>query len=132
MRHGEAYAQWSYSGFKHFRTELAKEAGITLSEMNGFGGARSWSKAHDDIVPLLNHSDCDGELSPEDCARVAPRLRQLVASWPDNMGIVSTPQMVALGYKPNFSISSHDKVNAMRLADAMEAAAKDGQKLEFR
>jgi len=73
--------RWSYSGFSFFRTLLADEVGISLSSMQGFGGDGSWLEVDDDLVPLLNHSDCDGSLSPEDCARVAPRLRELVSRW---------------------------------------------------
>ena len=40
--------------------------------------AREWSQIDSGLVPLLNHSDCDGDLSPEDCARVAPALREAI------------------------------------------------------
>jgi len=74
-------AHWSYSGFARFRERLADEIGVTLGDMEGFGGTRSWDEVHDDIVPLLNHSDCDGELAPEECALVGPRLFGLVLDW---------------------------------------------------
>lgn len=144
FRYKEHYAQWSYSGFNEFRTKLAKEAGITLSEMEGFGsrdpetpwqfveaGTKKWSAVKDPIVPLLNHSDCDGEIGPQDCARVAPRIRELVARWDDQWRIKSAPEHQAMGYKKEFSMDNHDKVNALRLADAMEACAKDGVSLVF-
>ena len=72
-------AHWSYGGFHAFRAELAAMVGISdLSTMEGFGGARSFDTLHDDIRPLLDHSDCDGELSPEECSRIAPRLEALI------------------------------------------------------
>lgn len=72
---GEQTASWAYSGFNQFRERLAAELGMKLPQF--------WnnSKLKDDIVPLLNHSDCDGELSAKDCAKVAPRLRELINDW---------------------------------------------------
>lgn len=106
----QSNANWSYSGFNAFRCRLAAEIGINLREMAGFGPPeRPWHKITDGIAPLLNHSDCEGELTPEECKRVAPRLRELVADWPDD----------------------HDKQNALELADDMEATAAKGEALVF-
>ena len=74
-------AHWTYNLFHEFRVKLAHEVGIDLNQMEGFGGDRSFSNYKDAIIPLLEHSDCEGELTVEDCARIAPRLRQLVCSW---------------------------------------------------
>lgn len=30
------------------------------------------------LRPLLDHSDCEGEMTPEECAQVAPRLAEIV------------------------------------------------------
>lgn len=101
---------WSYGGFGEFRRRLAAEIGINLHEMKGFlGGWRPW-KMRDPIVPLLNHSDCDGVLTPAECAQVAPRLRELVAEWEDD---------------------NYDRDMALKLADAMDACVADGVDLEF-
>lgn len=70
----------------------------------------SWDKVKDDIVPLLNHSDCDGILTPDECRKVAPRLRELVANWLDD---------------------DRDKINALLLAEGMEKAASKNENLEF-
>lgn len=69
-----------------------------------------WSTVNDDIVPLLNHSDCDGVLTVEECKRVAPRLRELVANWEDD---------------------DFDKINALLLAEGMEEAILGGDELRF-
>lgn len=119
FNHGNAH--WSYSGFHRFRKRLASALGINLTEMEGFGemdyekgtrvcGTVPWDTVNDAIVPLLHHSDCDGDLSPEACAQVAPRLRELVAPWPDD---------------------DYDKRNALMLAEAMEQCAAGGVSLEF-
>lgn len=102
-------AQWSYGGFNAFRVKLAKEVGIDLDSMDGFDGCVPWSKFSDDIIPLLDHSDCDGELTPNLCASIAKRLRELVEGWPE----------------------SHDRANAILLAKGMEAAFERGEPLEF-
>lgn len=40
--------------------------------MDGFGGDVSFDTISDPIKPLLDHSDCEGELTPEECAGTAP------------------------------------------------------------
>ena len=106
--HGNA--QWAYSSFNRFRAALGREIGIDLDKMCGFGGKRSWSKMTDPIIPLLHHSDCDGDLAPEVCATVAPRLRELVKDWPDDCW---------------------DKRKALELAEGMEDAAQNHERLIF-
>lgn len=103
-------ARWSYGGFGNFRRRLANEIGMNLDDMEGFGGNIPFHIYQDDIIPLLNHSDCDGELTPEECKQVAPRLRELVSGWEDD----------------------YDKSKALDLADGMELAANQGKPLEFR
>jgi hypothetical protein len=108
-------AHWAYSGFHRFRVRLALEVGIILDSMAGFDStpAKSWDdiEAKDDpIVPLLNHSDCDGVLSPEECRSIAPRLRELVRNWP---------------------AEDYDRYQAEMLAEGMDSAAEEGVALEF-
>jgi hypothetical protein len=103
-------AHWSYTGFHDFRVRLAREIEISLDNMAGFGGTESWDGLNDPIILLLNHSDCDGELTPEQCSVVAPRLRVLVGFWPDD----------------------YDRDNALRLVHGMEECAKEKRLLKFR
>jgi hypothetical protein len=102
--------RWAYSGFHRFRTRLAEAIRIHYDSMDGLGGRRSWAGVHDALVPLLTHSDCDGELSPAECARVAPRLREVVRLWPEG---------------------DSDRERGLRLADAMDEAVRLGVALEF-
>ena len=135
--HGDA--QWAYSGFLRFRGKLAKEIGISLGLMEGFSvGYKKdnfktvntikhvlnsdvdttflpekplkWDKVKDDIVLLINHSDCDDGLTVEECKNVAPRLREIVADWRDN---------------------DFDKIEALELADGMDICVKENEPLEF-
>jgi len=103
-------ARWSYGGFHYFRKRLANEIGLNLEEMEGFGGVKNWDEVNDPIKPFLNHSDCDGVLTPEECRVVAQRLKELVQDWEDY----------------------YDKRNALLLAEDMQYCAEKGITLEFR
>jgi hypothetical protein len=114
-------AQWSYTGFGAFRRALALFEGFELDDMNGFGGDREWSTVHTDLAPLLDHSDCDGELPPDHCRQVAPRLRQVIDElWP--------------AYRAVWEIdpgAHFNRGSGLALADGMDAAAAAGEPLQF-
>jgi hypothetical protein len=77
-------AHWSYSGFNRFRARLvASELGLNLGQMQGFGGTTPWDENHP-LTPFLDHSDCDGTLSAEDCQTVAPALSSAIKDWSDD------------------------------------------------
>ncbi|MCL3999017.1 hypothetical protein M4438_36965 [Streptomyces lavenduligriseus] len=70
---------WSYTGFSMFRKWLAQAEGITLTEMDGFGGERQWCSVSTTLAPLLNHPDDDGpDLAPAQCAAMLPRLEAVL------------------------------------------------------
>jgi hypothetical protein len=69
----------SYSRFSRFRKALANEIGINLSEYDGFGGTKSWDTLNHGIKPLLNHSDCDGILTVEECKSIITGLNEILA-----------------------------------------------------
>jgi hypothetical protein len=106
----QADASWSYSGFSSFRYRLAEKIGMDLDEMEGFYGKRPFSDYDDPIIPLLDHSDCEGFISVEDCKRVAPRLRELIGDWDEN---------------------DYDRQQAEMLANGMDDCVKDNTPLEF-
>lgn len=106
-------ARWSYSGFNRARERLAETIGIKLNEMLGFeeSGGKPWPSAEKQpLIHLLNHSDCDGELTPEQCRVVAPALREAVAQWPED---------------------DWDRAQFLELAEGMEAAAAEDEPLRF-
>ena len=124
---------WSYSGFMGFRTRLAKLTAIgDLRTMEGFPPyeigedlgviidesvvLRSWDEIDDPIVPLINHSDCDGQLTPEECRTVAPRLRELLEQF--EAGDV-------------LNAESYDVQHGLLLAEMMEDCALRGVPLIF-
>lgn len=102
---------WSYSGFMRFRERLADAIGLKLENtMIGFGGEQPWPDTKDPLLWLLDHSDCDGDLSPAQCRKLAPRLREIVSSWPND---------------------DYDRVQAELLSRAMELCAEQKRKLIF-
>ena len=102
-------ASWSYSGFYRFRKRLAAAAGFDLTQMDGFEGHKPWSEIKDALVPFLNHSDCEGTLSPKQCEKIAPRLKQVISLWPDD----------------------YDKMKALELIKGMRVAVKSKKSLRF-
>jgi hypothetical protein len=104
-------ARWSYGNFNRARTRLAAVMGLNLDQMRGFRGSQEWPDAEKfPLVHLLNHSDCDGELTPEQCRVVAPALRKAVEQWPED---------------------DTDRRRFLELADGMDAAAAANEPLEF-
>ena len=103
-------AHWAYSGFNRFRNRLALEIGIDLNCMEGFGGDRKWDNIIDPIIILLNHSDCDGEISWEDCKIVHLRLFELIKNWADD---------------------DYDKIQALELIRGMKDCMKNQVDLIF-
>jgi hypothetical protein len=104
---------WSYSGFMSFRIRLARGIGIDLLSMLGFGGKNEWPpRCSDPIIAFLDHSDCDGSMTVEECRLCAPRLREMVAEWSDDD-----------------LDEAYDKRRALRLADGMDDAVRTGVEL---
>jgi len=67
-----------YSSFNSFRTNMAKMIGMNLKKMEGFGGNIPFSQFNDDLCILLDHSDCEGYISPDNCKKLAIRLDELI------------------------------------------------------
>lgn len=73
-----------YSEFGRWRKALASVINLDLDAMQGFGGQVPWASVPlDPLHILLNHSDCDGDISPEECAALAERLGDLLPVIPD-------------------------------------------------
>lgn len=105
-------AGWAYSGFHRARVRIAKEIGMDLDKMSGFhreGRGVPWT-TKDSLKYLLNHSDCGGHITAKRCAKLAPRIRELVKDWREG---------------------DYDKINFLELANGCELAAKKGEELRF-
>lgn len=73
----------AYSSFNSWRTWLSKKCGFHLRDMVGFGGTTEWTveKAAHPLYPLLSHSDCDGELTVEECKTVQRGLAEIITQY---------------------------------------------------
>lgn len=103
-------AHWAYSGFNRFRSRLASAVGIDWEEIFESKNIKTLLKCKDPIIGLLNHSDCDGDLSPLQCRVISPRLKEIVSPWPDE---------------------DYDKQQALELVKGMELAAKKKERFIF-
>ena len=72
--------QGHYSDYGNFRRHLSTLVGIgDLSDYSGFGGEKQFPSTDDEpLVLLIDHSDCDGDLSAEECGKVAKRLTEIL------------------------------------------------------
>ena len=71
-----AFRASSYSGFHTWRKILASKVGVNLEEMIGFGGNKKWTKK-EPFYELLNHSDCDGFLTVNQCSNLVKDFHTL-------------------------------------------------------
>lgn len=71
----------SYTNFNVFRNKWAKHLGFDLRDMVGFGGSLKWT--YEPLQAFFNHSDCDGELSVEECKVI---LEQAEKDYPKLKG----------------------------------------------
>jgi len=74
----------AYSAFHRWRCKLAEVAMLPrLENMEGFGGNIAWKPySRNPLTMLLDHSDCDGQIEPEDCDPLADALEALVPYLP--------------------------------------------------
>lgn len=73
-----------YSAFGKFRSSLAAQIGIgDLDEYDGYGkeGGKDIKSIEHDLMPLFDHSDCDGVLIVEDSKRIANGLNQVLDNF---------------------------------------------------
>ncbi len=88
----------SYGGFNKFRT------GIAIIAIN-----KGQSPLHydHDLYPLLNHSDCDGKLTPDECRRIEKGLLAIMDSITDDYVIEKAKEFAEgckLAYEKNEDI----------------------------
>lgn len=78
-----------YSSFNRFRKSLASQIGIDLEEYIGYGkkGTKDLKSIEHDIQPLLNHSDCDGELTVEEARQIAKGLDNILENFNDKIQV---------------------------------------------
>lgn len=96
-----------YGQFSDWREFIAEKCNIDLNKMEGFSdrnygdpnlkiGDIPWSSLPpDDIHLLLDHSDCDGEITWIDAGKIARRLNEILAAMkPDDKWYGKTQQFM--------------------------------------
>lgn len=70
----------AYSSFNEFRYELGRRIGINLDDYKGYhgNGTKELTSIAHPLMPLFNHSDCDGELSVEECKQIVSGLNGVI------------------------------------------------------
>lgn len=72
-----------YSSFNRWRKDVANEVGIDLMSLQGYDGNKPWTeeiKSHK-LFALFDHSDCDGHLTPYECASIAEGLSEVLKNY---------------------------------------------------
>lgn len=69
-----------YSSFNRFRYSLAQQIGINLDDYAGYdeNGTKDLSKINHELMPLFNHSDCDGILTVEESKSIVIGLNNIL------------------------------------------------------
>lgn len=77
----------AYSSFNRFRYSLARQIDIDLNEYYGygFGGTKDLSTIDHELMPLFNHSDCDGILTPSECKQIAIGLDKVLENFKEDL-----------------------------------------------
>lgn len=107
--HGNAH--WAYSGFMRFRDRLAEALGYTKSLRDMYDDDTYTCMENEPIYPLINHSDCDGDLTVEEMQQILPQLEDIINRWDDE---------------------DYEKDRGLLLIESMKEAINDNEPLEFR
>ena len=77
-----------YGAFHRFRKELGNQIGIDIEQYAQYNKAATLDlrDIEHDIIPLLNHSDCDGELTVEESAQIVAGLNAILKNKKESPG----------------------------------------------
>lgn len=72
-----------YSLFNRFRFSLAFQIGINLNDYKGYNenGTKDLESIEHDLMPLFNHSDCDGLLTVKESERIIKGLNNVLENF---------------------------------------------------
>lgn len=72
-----------YSTFNRFRYSLGHQIGINLDDYIGYGSdnGKNLTDIDHELMPLFNHSDCEGELSVKECQSIAKGLDKVLENF---------------------------------------------------
>lgn len=109
-------AHWSYSGFSIFRRRICWHIGIIGSLLEDMYEDGSYKfLINDDIYPLIDHSDCDGELTIQEMKQIIPRLQNIIDEWRKDA---------------DWAVE-YDIINSEYLINGMHNAIKAGESIQF-
>lgn len=77
----------AYSTFNRFRYSLAEQIGINLDDYHGYSGenpTKQLDEIEHDLMPLFNHSDCDGRLTIKECKRIVSGLNDVLENFDES------------------------------------------------
>ena len=74
----------SYTGFGTWREALASTVGINLHYIRGYGGDGELDYDAP-FVELLNHSDCEDELTPDQCRRLLEDFEEYAENFREHV-----------------------------------------------
>jgi hypothetical protein len=76
-----------YSFFNRFRYSLGHQIGIDLDDYYGYGktGVKDLTKIEHELMPLFNHSDCDGILTVEESKKIVIGLNKVLQNFNDKI-----------------------------------------------
>jgi hypothetical protein len=112
-----------YSSFNQFRKWLAGKIGINLEEYIGYGDDNSkkeLASIKHKLMPLFNHSDCEGHLTPTQCKKISDGIDEVLSN-------ISKEE--AEHPENNWSHSNYNK--AKRFRDGCLLAYSKKEKIEF-
>jgi len=79
------YDCWNgpYSSFNRFRYSLGHQVNINLDDYSGYnkGGKKDLNDIDHELMPLFNHSDCDGRLTVKECKSIVKGLNGILENY---------------------------------------------------
>lgn len=72
--------QGAYSSFMRFRKGLVSHSmKMNINDFEGYDGNVPYSKIENEgLRRIVNQSDCEGEISPQDCKKIADYLESVI------------------------------------------------------
>ncbi len=107
-------ASWAYSGFMSFREKLVETIIVPCDLREMYKSGKHFILKEHPIFDFINHSDCDGFLSPEQLKVIVPALEEILEKWDITDVFIS-----------------HDYNNGKELIKGMKAAIEANENLKF-
>ena len=79
------YDCWNgpYLSFNRYRYSLGHQIGINLDDYEGYNkeGSKDLKSIKNELMPLFNHSDCDGRLTLKECKSIVKGLNDILENF---------------------------------------------------